>query len=54
MCLGNEFARMEILVFLHNIVKNFRWSLVNPSEKVIADPMHVPTNGLPIKLGPHY
>jgi len=53
MCPGNEFARMEILVFLHNIVKNFKWSLVNPGEKVIVDPMPAPVNGLPIKLVPH-
>jgi cytochrome P450 len=52
MCPGNEFARMEILVFLHNIVKNFKWNLVNPGEKVIVDPMPAPVNGLPIKLVP--
>jgi len=53
MCPGNEFARMEILIFLHNIVKNFNWNLVNPLEKVIVDPMPAPVNGLPIKLVPH-
>jgi hypothetical protein len=29
---------MEILVFLHNIVKNFKRTLVNPGEKVIVNP----------------
>jgi len=53
MCPGNEFSRMEILVFLHNVVKNFKWKLVNPNEKVIVDPMPVPVNGLPIKLYLH-
>jgi len=52
-CPGSEFARMEILVFLHNIVKNFKWELVNPGEKVIVDPIPTPVNGLPIKLLPH-
>lgn len=53
MCPGIEFARMEILVFLHNVVKNFNWNLVNPGEKVIVDPMPAPVSGLPIKLVPH-
>lgn len=52
-CPGNEFARMEILVFLHNIGKNFRWNLVNPCEQVIMDPMPSPVDGLPIKLVQH-
>eukprot|EP00253_Pinus_taeda_P035203 PITA_35203 len=50
MCPGNEFARMEILVFLHNIVKNFKWNLVNSGEQIIVDPVPAPVNGLPIKL----
>jgi len=53
MCPGNEFARMVILVFLHNIVKNFQWNLVDPSEKVTVDPMPAPAKGLPVKLLPH-
>eukprot|EP00253_Pinus_taeda_P005639 PITA_05639 len=52
MCPGNEFARMETLNFLHNIVKNTKWNLVNPGEKVIVDSMPVPVNDLPIKLVP--
>eukprot|EP01018_Ginkgo_biloba_P037901 Gb_10755 [translate_table: standard] len=50
MCPGNEFARMEILVFLHNIVKSFKWELVDKDEKISIDPMPAPVNGLPIKL----
>ncbi|XP_059067188.1 cytochrome P450 716B1 isoform X2 [Cryptomeria japonica] len=52
-CPGNEFARVEILVFLHNVLKNFRWNLVDPDEKIIIDPMPLPLKGLPIKLIPH-
>eukprot|EP01018_Ginkgo_biloba_P037850 Gb_08111 [translate_table: standard] len=52
MCPGNEFARMEILVFLHNVVKNFQWKLMDPDEKVTVDPMPAPAKGLPIKLHP--
>lgn len=53
MCPGNEFARMEILVFLHNAVKKFKWNLVDPCEKVSVDPRPIPVNGLLIKLSPH-
>nr|AHF49536.1 CYP450 716-like protein [Ginkgo biloba] len=50
MCPGNEFARMEMLVFLHNIAKSFKWELVDKDEKISVDPMPAPVNGLPIKL----
>jgi cytochrome P450 family 26 subfamily A len=52
MCPGNEFARMEILVFLHNAVKSFKWNLVDPGEKMSMDPRPIPVNGLLIKLHP--
>lgn len=53
MCLGKEFARLEILTFLHNIVKRFRWSLLVPDERLDYDPMPIPVKGLPIRLHPH-
>ncbi|CAI9108181.1 OLC1v1007730C1 [Oldenlandia corymbosa var. corymbosa] len=53
MCLGKEYARVEILVFLHNLVKDFRWSLIVPDEKIIYDPMPTPVQGLPVRLQPH-
>ncbi|KAL3529822.1 hypothetical protein ACH5RR_009144 [Cinchona calisaya] len=53
MCLGKEYARVEILVFLYNVVKKFRWNLLAPDEKIIYDPMPTPVEGLPIRLRPH-
>ncbi|GAB4835096.1 hypothetical protein Ancab_000004 [Ancistrocladus abbreviatus] len=53
MCLGKEYARLEILVFLHNLVKNFKWELLIPGEKIGYDPMATPAKGLPIRLFPH-
>lgn len=53
MCLGKEYARVEILVFLHNVIKNFRWSLQVPDEKIIYDPMPTPVEGLPVSLQSH-
>ncbi|KAF8041129.1 hypothetical protein BT93_B3143 [Corymbia citriodora subsp. variegata] len=52
MCLGLEFARAELLVFLHNLVNGYRWSLVDPYEKIIYNPMPIPVKGLPIRVRP--
>ncbi|XP_057953083.1 beta-amyrin 28-monooxygenase-like isoform X2 [Malania oleifera] len=53
MCLGKEYARLEILVFLHNLVKRFKWDLVILNEKIEYDPMPTPAKGLLIHLRPH-
>nr|POE86382.1 beta-amyrin 28-oxidase [Quercus suber] len=53
MCPGKEYARLEILVFMHNLVKRFKWEKVLPDEKIIVDPMPIPAKDLPIKLFPH-
>ncbi|KAL2611623.1 hypothetical protein R1flu_023315 [Riccia fluitans] len=37
-CLGNEFAKMEMLVFIHHLVRRYRWSLIHPNEEIIRDP----------------
>ncbi|BAT83305.1 hypothetical protein VIGAN_04043400 [Vigna angularis var. angularis] len=53
MCPGKEYARMEILVFMHNLVKRFKWEAIYPHEKIFIDPMPVPAKGLPVRLYPH-
>lgn len=53
MCPGKEYARLEILVFMHNVIKRFKWEKVLPDEKIIVDPMPVPAKGLPVRLYPH-
>ncbi|KAK9274257.1 hypothetical protein L1049_019071 [Liquidambar formosana] len=53
MCPGQEFARLQILVFLHNMVKRFRWDLLIPDENFGYNPMLAPSKGLPIRLRPH-
>lgn len=52
MCLGKEFARIGILVFLHNVVNRFDWELSIPNEKIVYDPMPTPVEGLPVRLRP--
>ncbi|XP_047178247.1 beta-amyrin 28-monooxygenase-like [Vigna umbellata] len=53
MCPGKEYARLEILVFMHNLVKRFKWEKVIPDEKIIVDPLPIPAKNLPIRLYPH-
>ena len=53
MCPGKEYARLEILVFMHHLVKRYRWKKILPDEKITVDPLPQPTKGLPILLFPH-
>ncbi|KAL5705314.1 beta-amyrin 28-monooxygenase [Ranunculus cassubicifolius] len=53
MCPGKEYARLQILVFMHNLVTKFKWDKVLPDEKVTFDPFPRPAKGLPIRLEQH-
>ncbi|CAM8960316.1 unnamed protein product [Rhodiola kirilowii] len=53
MCPGKEYARLEILVFMHNLVRRFKFEKVIADEKIIVDPLPAPAKGLPIRLFPH-
>ncbi|KAB2600472.1 beta-amyrin 28-oxidase-like [Pyrus ussuriensis x Pyrus communis] len=53
MCPGKEYARLEILVFMHNLVKRFKWEKVLPDEQIVVDPLPMPAKGLPVRLFPH-
>ncbi|KAK7340617.1 hypothetical protein VNO77_21325 [Canavalia gladiata] len=53
MCPGKEYARMEILVFMHNLVKRFKWEKVIPDETFLHFPLVAPAKGLPVRLYPH-
>ncbi|KAF5175528.1 Cytochrome p450 [Thalictrum thalictroides] len=52
MCPGNEFARLEILVFMHNVVTKFKWEKILPDEKTVVNITPIPAKGLPIRLEP--
>ncbi|GAB4837721.1 hypothetical protein Ancab_002575 [Ancistrocladus abbreviatus] len=53
MCPGKEYSKLMILVFMHNIVKRFKWEKLLPNEGTTMDILRKPTNGLPVRLYPH-
>ncbi|XP_051150121.1 beta-amyrin 28-monooxygenase-like [Andrographis paniculata] len=53
MCPGKEYARLEILVFMHHLVKRFKWEKIIADEKIVVNPMTIPAKGLPVRLFPH-
>ncbi|KAG0570905.1 hypothetical protein KC19_6G196400 [Ceratodon purpureus] len=38
LCLGYEFARLEMLIFLHYVTLNYEFEMVEPDEKIIRAP----------------
>ncbi|KAK2992613.1 hypothetical protein RJ640_015969 [Escallonia rubra] len=53
MCPGHEYARIAILVFMHNVVTKFRWEKLIPDEKVVHTAIPTMSHGLPVRLHPH-
>ncbi|KAH9310995.1 hypothetical protein KI387_026030 [Taxus chinensis] len=49
-CPGYDFARMETVIYLHHLVLKYKWSLMDPHERVTCEPMPLPVTGLPIML----
>jgi hypothetical protein len=43
--MGNEYARPQILVFLHNIVKRLKWDLLIRDERLTCHPLPAPSQG---------
>ncbi len=50
MCLGNEFAHIIMVIFLHHMVLNYEWCMVDPNEKNYVIPAPTFQKGLQLKL----
>ncbi|KAH8952769.1 hypothetical protein BDL97_09G101900 [Sphagnum fallax] len=50
MCPGSEFARIEMLVFLHHLVLNYEWSMIDPHEQMTMNPFHTFQKGLQLRI----
>ncbi|KAI4387928.1 hypothetical protein MLD38_000311 [Melastoma candidum] len=53
MCPGKEYARLEILAFMHNLVTTFKFEKADPNEKISYNPSPVLANGLLLRLTRH-
>ncbi|KAA8538612.1 hypothetical protein F0562_028194 [Nyssa sinensis] len=53
MCPGKEYARLEILVFMYNVVTKFKIEKAIPNEKIIFHASPTPMSGVPVHLHPH-
>ncbi|KAH6834099.1 hypothetical protein C2S53_016993 [Perilla frutescens var. hirtella] len=53
MCVGKEYARLELLVFMHNVVTRFKLQKAIPNEKIVFYSSPMPAYGLPIHLRSH-
>ncbi|KAK1347096.1 Abscisic acid 8'-hydroxylase 4 [Heracleum sosnowskyi] len=52
-CPGNEVAKLEMLILIHHLVRNFRWELATPKSGdcgVQYAPFLIPAEGLPAKF----
>ncbi|XP_077223647.1 cholesterol 22-monohydroxylase CYP90B52-like [Tasmannia lanceolata] len=49
LCAGFEFAKLEIAVFVHHLVLNYRWELAEPDHAIAFPFVHF-TKGLPIRV----
>ena len=47
MCPGKEYSRLQILVFLHNVVTRFILEITSPQENIVFRSFPVPVEGLP-------
>ncbi|XP_062216300.1 steroid (22S)-hydroxylase [Phragmites australis] len=49
LCAGSELAKLEMAVFLHHLVLNFRWELAEPDQAFVYPFVDFP-KGLPIRV----
>ncbi|KAH7575707.1 hypothetical protein JRO89_XS02G0200100 [Xanthoceras sorbifolium] len=53
MCPRKEYVRLQVLMFMNNVVKRFKWKKRIPNKKIIVKPIPIPLQGLPVRLIPH-
>jgi steroid 22-alpha-hydroxylase len=49
LCAGSELAKLEMAIFLHHLVFNFRWELAEPDQAFVYPFVDFP-KGLPIRV----
>ncbi|KAK2983542.1 hypothetical protein RJ640_023076, partial [Escallonia rubra] len=51
-CPGNEYGRLEVLVFMHNVVTRFNLERAIGDDKLVINPNTIAMNGLRVRLLP--
>ncbi|KAJ0076625.1 hypothetical protein Patl1_36134 [Pistacia atlantica] len=49
-CPGNELAKLQILILIHQLLTNFRWEVVGSQSGIQYGPFPVPQQGLPARF----
>ncbi|CAL8097078.1 unnamed protein product [Prunus armeniaca] len=52
-CPGKEYARLQLLCFLHRLVTRYKWQVLNPCAKIAGGMNPVPEEGFHIRLQPY-
>ncbi|KAI3845791.1 hypothetical protein MKW98_016550 [Papaver atlanticum] len=53
MCPGRGYARIQMLIFMHHVMRRYKWEKLLPGdEKIKINPFPLPAKGLPIRLQP--
>ncbi|KAI3880372.1 hypothetical protein MKX03_031847 [Papaver bracteatum] len=53
MCPGREYARVQMIIFMHHFVRRYEWEKLIPGdEKLRVSPFPMPAKWLPIQLRP--
>ncbi|KAJ6800729.1 ent-kaurenoic acid oxidase 2-like [Iris pallida] len=50
-CVGNNFARTQVMMFLHHLCLNYRWELLNPDAGFAYQPHPKPEDGAEMAFG---
>ncbi len=50
MCPGSEFVHTKMVVFLHHLVLNYEWSMIDPFEKMTMNPFPTFQKGLQLRI----
>ncbi|CAO2814171.1 unnamed protein product [Amaranthus hypochondriacus] len=53
-CAGYQLAKLNILIFVHLVVTQYNWSLLQPDEPIVMNPLPFPSQGMPITISPKH
>lgn len=53
LCAGSELAKLEMAVFIHYLILNYHWELIDNNDQAFAYPFVDFPKGLRIQVQPH-